>query len=231
MDKKSKSTKEESKDRKARNIFYLIGGMIVGLFIVYVVASAFFSNVSNWFGSFNTFQYGPLTFSKDTQQGTELYHSAYLFTGQDGRKYRYNFYLINDPRKNNVPVEGDLVFGGEKEIYFSLNTSQMLNCSGILRDVSLIPTFFLNNIFEVEHGFSDFEEAKAGNLTYLTCESKPNNKVISIEPGPKTKIVREGNCYRVQVANCELLDAAEKFQVQAVIDTVKNRGTLEGGLY
>ncbi|MDP3881789.1 MAG: hypothetical protein Q8Q31_02830 [Nanoarchaeota archaeon] len=231
MDKNAKNSKEEKKERKVRNLFYLIAGMIVGLLIVYIIASVFFSNVSNWFGSFDTFQHGPLTFTKDGQQGTTLYHAAYLFTGKDGRKFRYNMYLINDPRKNKVPVEGDLIFGGEKKIFVSLNTSNMLNCSGILRDVSLIPTFFLNNLFEMEHGFSDFEEAKASNLTYLTCESQPNDNVISIEPGTRTKIVREGNCYRVKVANCELLEAAEKFQVQAVTDTVKNRGTLEGGLY
>ena len=231
MEKNAKITQEERKERRIRSFFYLIAGMIVGLLIVYIIATVFFSNFSNWFGSFNTFQQGPPTFTKDEQQGTGLYHASYIFTSENGRKFRYNMYLINDPRKNKVPVEGDLIFEGEKKIYVSLNTTNMLNCSGILRDVSLIPSFFLNNLFEVEHGFADAEDAQTNNLTYLTCESKPDSKVVSIEPGKTTKIVREGNCYRVKVANCKLLDAAEKFQVRAVTDTVRNRGTLEGGLY
>jgi hypothetical protein len=225
------NNKQERKERKVKTFFYLLAGIIVGLFLVYIIASVFFSNVSIWFNSFDSFQYGPLTFAKDDGQGSELYHATYMFTTDDNRRFRYNMYLIKDPRKNNVPVEGDLIFGGEKEIFFSLDTSAMLNCSGILRDVSLLPTFFLNNIFSVEHGFADKDEAKASNLTYISCASLPNKNVVSIEPGPQTKIVREGRCYRVIVSDCQLLDAAEKFQVQAVTDTLKNRGTLERGVY
>ncbi len=228
MEKSKKN--EDLKEKKVKSGFYLIAGIIVGLIVVYVVASLIFGNINSWVSSFDTFQYGPLTFTKDSQQGSPLYHAAYLFTDHN-RNFRYNLYLIEDPRKNTVPVEGDLVFDGSRKVYFSLNTSSLLNCSGILRDVSLLPNFLLNNVFEVEHGFADKNEAQANNLSYLTCESLPNQKVISIEPGNQTRIVREGNCYRVEVANCDLLSAAEKFEVQAITDTVKYKGTLANGLY
>jgi len=50
---------------------------------------------------------------------------------------------------------------------------------------------------------------------------------VMVAAGDETKIEKSGNCYDIRVANCEILQALEKFEVQALVDA-KNRRLAEG---
>ncbi|MEK6893163.1 MAG: hypothetical protein AABX07_03075 [Nanoarchaeota archaeon] len=221
---KSKSINKEESERSVRLIFYLVLGIAVGTLLVYFIFSVFFSNITLFS---NTFKYKSLPFTKENNMGLTIYHYTYTYQIDNGQTIKNNILLRKDPRKNNVPVEGKITFEGERKIYSTINTTGLLNCSSILRDSSYIPYFLVNNLFVVVIGSVDEAEAQASNVTHITCEKYPNDKVIFIQEGNETKITRKGNCFILSVANCELLEASEKFEVQAIIDAKEQAGLLK----
>ena len=79
-------------------------------------------------------------------------------------------------------------------------------------------SFFNQNGYNVLPAVADRNTAHANNLSYITCYNHPSNPVILINDGNETKITVENNCFNVEVANCEILNAVEKLQVQSIID-------------
>ncbi len=216
-------TKKEESEKSIRLVFYLVLGIAVGFLLLYFIFSVFFSNISL---SSNAFKYKSLPFTKENYAGVNVYHYTYSYQTDNGQTITNNILLRKDPRKNNVPVEGKIIFEGERKIYSTINTSGLLNCSSILRDSSYIPYFLVNNMFNVTIGTIDEAEAQASNVSYITCEKYPNDKVIFIKAGNETRITREGNCFILSVANCELLEVSEKFEVQAILDAKEKAGLL-----
>jgi hypothetical protein len=216
--------KEGIKEGKARMWFYLALGIIVGLIILYFIFSVFSVNINNLLGKAKTFKYNGLDFIIETENGATLYHHSYLIKYEKSKAYKNNIFLRKDPRKNKVPVEGKILFLGERVIYSTMNTSGLLNCSDILRDVSFIPYFLTNNLYDVIVSLADEKEAKESNVLFVTCEKDTDKKIIFIKAGNETRIVKEGNCTTIMVANCELLDASEKLQVQYLIDERERLG-------
>jgi hypothetical protein len=229
---KKAEEKKEVKETKARMGFYLVAGFVVGVIILYFLFSIIFSNAPFWLANASSFKYYGLEFSKENNQGIDLFHHTYYVKNKLGETmFRNNVYLRIDPRKNEVPVEGKLIFEGDKDIFITINTTGFLKCKDILRDSSFLPTFFINNLFNVSIAIADEEEAQKSKISYVNCETNPKKKVIYIQTGNQTRIKRDGNCYNVVVANCELLSAAEKLQVRALIDAKEAYGNQTNGLF
>lgn len=222
MDKKNIHINEKTQNAREKNAnlwFYLILGIITGTVILYFVFSVFFANMGYFFNKESKFEYKNLTFYIEDLQGLTLYHYAYSSQAENGVVYDNNLYLRTDPRKNNISVEGKLLFGVNSTVYLTMNTSGLLNCPSIQRDASIIPFFLATNSLNTLIGLADETEAKTSNISYITCDKYPNSDVISIKAGNETKISKNNNCFAITIANCELLEASEKFEVQTIIDT------------
>jgi hypothetical protein len=70
-------------------------------------------------------------------------------------------------------------------------------------------------------GNLDFWEAGIKKDLWATCENKPGNKVIEILKGNKTQVTIDGKCYRIEVNDCQILEATEKLEVQSLVDAKK----------
>ena len=108
------SEKESKKNRKRSNkeIYWIIGTMIIILGVMYlaqIIAA-----------ELRTFNYQGLTFTKEKFEKIPVFHYYYFFNN-DGQAYKYNLFLREDPRKNIVLVEENLIFSGERTIYLSIN--------------------------------------------------------------------------------------------------------------
>jgi len=59
----------------------------------------------------------------------------------------------------------------------------------------------------------DKEQAEKYNITYVDCSlNAPYSAILFVE-GEENKINREGDCYLLEVKNCEMLRVAERFIV------------------
>ena len=215
VEKKEKNlTKKEDKIKPNNNEFY----WIIGIMIFIIVALALIATISK---GMNSFKYDGLTFTKEKFGEIPIFH-YYYYAGRQGREHQYNIYLRIDPRKNNVSVTGELDYPEiGSAVYVSLNSTGFSECNNVLREMHTIADFLNGNDYVVKAGNPDEDFAKQTNITYATCESKPDNLVILITPGNETKIFSTDNCRLITVNNCELLPAIEKFITKSLVEAKK----------
>jgi len=213
MPKKKKKNKRVRKIEK--ELLYIIGFMVF-LVVVFLVASSIFK-------SFNSFEYEGLTFTKERAGEIPIYHYYYYFTNPKNELIQYNLYLRNDPRENNVPVEGDDISFGENEVVFiSVNASELQKCKQGVLAIGSLSSFLTDNQIFVKSGNLDFWDAGNKRQDWITCENRPKNLVIEISEGEETKINIDENCHEITVNNCEILQATEKYEIQSIIDARKS---------
>lgn len=211
MVEKINKKKERKLEKELLGILIFLGVLVV----VFIVASAYFK-------SLNYFEYKGLTFSKKKLGEIQLFHHSYYVKTLDGQLAQYNFYLRNDPRTNNVLIEGksNLLSAGSV-VYLSVNSEGLQECRYGSLAVGTLSSFMTDNQMRVIAGNLDFWQAGARRDLWATCENKPGNRVVEILKGNETKVKIERNCYKVEVANCEILEAIEKLEMQSLIDAKK----------
>lgn len=214
-EKPKKDTEEKPLDMQklSKEAMWMIA-IMVGL-IAFVLV--FFFSVN----SMKSFDYKGLTFTREKFGDLDVYHH-YFYFNYLGQTYQYNLYLRNDPRRNKVPVEGDIIgllgIRRNNAVYVSIDNNNLMNCTNSSIAVASISSFLTNNKIMMRGALPDKEEAEAKNTTYADCENNPDDMVIMILSGEETKVSSKGNCYTITAVNCEILDAVEKFEVQAIID-------------
>lgn len=193
----------------------------MGLAVILALAVIFIASYYI-FGSIGTVKYEGLTFTKENAGAFYVYHYYYHFV-KDEQQYQYNLYLRTNPAKNNVSVSGgEIYFDYDKMNYISINSTGLTQCSDSSLAIAQLSSFLIDNQLDMKVGVSNMAEAKENNLTYISCGSQTDGPVISIQSAEKSSIEIDGSCYKINVANCEILPAVEKFEVKSIIDA-KNR--------
>ena len=132
-------------------------------------------------------------------------------------------YLRSDPRKNSVPFTGNVVYYPQSFTYLSVNATSLDKCSNSSLAIAGLASFLTSNDILVKGATPDKELANLTKVKFANCQTHPLNPVIIVQEGKETKIEKQtDNCYVISVANCEILEAIEKFQLRSVIDA-KNR--------
>ena len=212
-----KENKKKKLPRVDKEIYWIFG--VMALIVVVFIAFSFI------FQSLRTFEYQGLTFTKDASGPVTFYQYYYSLLTRDGKIRQFTLNLREDPRKNNVPVEGEIFFKRGKFVYVTLNETGLAECPFAQPAVGSLATFIVGNDYDMQAGTPDIKEAEEKGRKYVTCENRPEHIVILIQKGNETKITKQDNCHIMNINNCEINPAIEKFMVQAILDG-KNR-TLE----
>lgn len=215
-DSEDNSKKENKKaERRIEKELLWILAFITFLVVLFFVASAYFK-------SFNVIKYEGLSFTKEQLGEIPVYHYYYYFENKQGGLIKYNLYLRNDPSMNDVPVEGDVNLEHNR-VFLSVDTLGLKECPQSILAVAGISAFLRDNQFNVLSGNPNFYDAGSENLDWVTCENKKGeNIVIILKEGDETKINIDGRCHTISVANCEVLEAVEKYEVQSIVDAKKS---------
>jgi len=221
MNKKTKKEEQETikeekttKKEKSQTKWFLL--TLLGIFISFLIFYYLLTPSSN-------FKYGGLSFNTEKYGNILLYHYSYIIENPATKKeYLYNLYLRKDPRKNKIPIYGEIKFFRDKKIYISIDETWASKCEDSVLAAALISQFFSGNFFEVKGAVLNKEFAEKQNFTFANCEEPPNEQKIIILEGNESKIEKKEDCYTISVANCEILSAVEKFVVQTIIDA-RNR--------
>ncbi|MEK6928861.1 MAG: hypothetical protein AABW65_02820 [Nanoarchaeota archaeon] len=206
--------KKPKKNSKNQEFRYIIAAM-TSLIIVFLVFYLLFQGAK-------TIRYEGLTFTKTKLGEIPLYHYYYYFTGDDGQQYKYNLYLRNNPKKNNVSINGEIAYPRGTYVYLAINTSNLLQCPNLLRDIHSLSSFLHDNLaysnIGLLSGVPDEQQAVENNITHVSCETYPNNVVITLQSGSETKIEKIENCHIVSISQCQTTEAIEKFEVKSILD-------------
>lgn len=207
MTEKAKKKTEKILEKDIVRVLIFIGGLVV----VFLIATAIFRSMNN-------FEYEGLSFTKIKAGQIPIYHYSYYFTDNVGKIVQYNLYLRTDPRTADVPIDGLIDLQKNNQVYLSINSSGLSQCTYSPLAVGNFAGFLSGNGFKVVGGSADFWEAGLNRREWTTCENKPNDNVITVNAGNITQINVNGSCYKIEVNNCEILEALEMFQVRAIID-------------
>ena len=218
MTNKKKRKKEEKKElnKSKRHDLYWILGAIFILTVVFLISYVAFNR-------FNNFQYNGLTFTRERFGDIPVFHHYYYFK-YAGETYKYNLFLRNDPRKNMVPITGRAVdkgieFTTGNNVYVSVDPTGLVGCEYGSVGISQLSSFLADNQLKIKGASPVKEIADELNVSYVTCSTHPTDSVIIIKGGDETSInYAKNSCVVISIAQCQVLEAIEKFQVKAVLD-------------
>ena len=207
---KAKEEKDTKIDKQLKKYLpLLIGlGVLVVVFVVFYFAFAGLGKV----------KYEGLTFIKERYGDVQVYHYSYVTEISSGRVRAIDVFVRGNPAENEVPIDSKIIYPTGKNVYLSINSTEINMCEDTMIAIAGLSGFLANNEIPLKAGTPDREESKRNNSTYLTCASYPSSLTISLKAGEETKITRTGNCYNIEVSNCEILPALEKFIVQSIVD-------------
>jgi hypothetical protein len=215
MEQKIKKQIKERKIEKEILGVLIFLGVLIGVFVI----------ASSYFKSLNYFEHDGLTFSKKRVGNIEVFHHNYYLKVAD-KLINYNFYIHGDPRYNEIAIDGDRsrLLAPGAVVYVTVNSDGLQQCRSAPLAVGSLSSFLSDNQMKVIGGNLNFWDVPIKNDKWITCENKPGNRVVEIFEGNETKVTIKGNCYRVSVNNCEILEATEKLEVQTLVDAKKSRG-------
>ena len=187
-------TKEENKI--LRNIFMLIGGVIILILAGYLIID----NVKN-------FEYKSVLFKTvkfcDIEPCLILYQTTFPVIS-NGKNAEYNIYLRNDPRKLD-----SIIFNGKMNLFgdMVINSTGDFNCDGD----GVIAVANMVNFYELL-GTNIFKNETLG------CNNQDKYTFVQILEGNETKIEQIGfSCYNIEINNCEILEGTERFLIESFI--------------
>lgn len=186
--------KEENKI--LRNIFILVGGIIVLILIGYLIIE----NVKE-------FKYQGISFTTvkfcDIEPCLILYQTTFPVIS-DGKNAEYNIYLRNDPRKlDKITFNGKMNLFGDMVI----NSTGDFTCDGD----GIIAVANMVNFYELL-GTNIFKNETLG------CDNQNKYTFVQILEGNETKIEQIGfSCYNIEINNCEILEGTERFLIESFI--------------
>lgn len=214
------NTSEKQSKLFNKQLAWVIFGMVAIL--------AVFFGAQAYFQSFNHFSYEGLSFAREIAGGTKtafvvsggipFYHHYYHFRKPDGSTVKYNLYLRIDPRENKVPINGNISFIKGQKTYISVNASG-LQCENATIAIAGLASFLNDNQIQIKGASPDPKIAEDAKSEVVTCDTHPETVVIIIQAGNETRIDQTTKtCYVITAANCEILQATEKFIVQTILD-------------
>ncbi len=218
MEEKEKENNLDNKYQFNKKEIYVILWVMAGLFALLFIGVAFFRSI-------NSFEYEGLTFTKERFGEIPVFHYYYYINNPITGKAvaKYNLYLRNDPRENNVPIEGEIKFlTPERYTYISINGTGLTECPQSSLAIGNLAAFLTNNQLSVKGASAEPDVAERDKTLYINCDNTKDRVVILFQSGNETKIEKEGDmCHIVTVSNCEILKAVEKFELQSLLDARK----------
>ncbi len=198
-----KSSKEEFK--QVKNLFLVIGFLV----IIFLGVFIFINSVKhfNYDGlDFNVIQEGELIFYQTTVPHTIIGKITGKVVNND-----YNFYFRNDPRKlRSVAFDGELNLKKK----WVLDFEEEFNCDGdgIIAVANLVSLLDLM-------GVESMKDETAG------CDPDGRYTFLRLQPGDETSIEQFGpSCYNLNINDCEILEATEKYMIEIISMATKNLG-------
>ena len=179
------------KQEKQIRIFIIVMlALLVFLFIVYAFIRATLK-----------FNYAGLEFEKVRQGELILYRTDVfpVFLREDPRELR------DIEVKERIILQKKIGIGGEKELLESCEDSTIA--------ATTLSIFYGKTGLQPFSASVNKTESEEFGISYVECGLGADYSVINLVKGGENKISKKGNCYTLEVKDCEVMDVTERFIV------------------
>jgi hypothetical protein len=207
---------EKIKSRDKQSLIFL--GIFAALILIVIFALAFK-------GMGSKFTYEGIKFTKG-QQGSVIFYTAKVpLINPQGTVYKYaEIDFRNDPRKlKSIPVNIEEIKVNADKVFYTAYDNLKICEDNMLAAVNLDTFLSDTGIKNKRSGLANESYARETNLTYVNCNTNPENTVLLIKNGPETKIEQTAeNCYEIISNDCDILQAIERFQLAVLEQHMKS---------
>jgi hypothetical protein len=201
--------RKEKKDKYESQLKWILA--ILGIVIAIIAAILIVEMGSS------KFEYLGVKFEKIKQGSRIEYDARFPLIDSSGKVTAYMpFTFSEDPRKlRDIEINGILKL--KKSVAFSATKEIIMGkCDDSILAPSRLNSFLAGaglNINEYTVAVNK-TEADERNLAYSECNnSNEKFSVVLFEKGEKDIIIKDGNCYRLQIANCNFMNVTERFMM------------------
>ena len=175
-----------------------------------------------WAESNKSFQYSQIDWFVESDENPITYHGRFPSLGIND--LNYNIFLREDPRKNKVPVVGNISTFNFKNTGIITMTPEIDACRGELPRAMFDISAFVRQgigIKKLVAGSTDKDIANESQRVFARCDNLPNRTIIVFGVGEQSIVQDEENpyCYYINIENCDDISPVEKFMVQSIKDS------------
>jgi len=208
--------------------------IIMFLLIVSVLAGHWIIQESN------KFEYKDLEFYRTDEGGLIVYRSLLGYATAGGETVPFVLKLRNSPKElEKIPINANITLD-KKKVVLSLSP-EIANCSNTTRSIMDASITFKAFGREVSAATTDEDFHEENDVPLIDCGDSVDKNVIIIKEGIKTRIkedktevtniiitssgrrteIKNRNCYIIEVANCEIQEAYERFILDFIANSVR----------
>lgn len=188
---------------------------VIVVIIFMVLAFAAFLLFYFIFKNAGAFVYEGIRFQKTESKGLVLYHGK-IGMKIGGNTFNYNLYFRNDPRKlASIPANISSILRRTGYISFEPKIS---DCYG-----SNIAAYNLASLLgalgmDVKGATTSHTVAIDESIPERDCADALNKTIIVLQHSNETYIQQKGECYTINIANCNVIGASEAFMLAIIKD-------------
>jgi len=204
---RKKKRKVEKEEKQIRTIFIMMVCLVLLIFLVYLLIE-----------STKKFEYIDLEFRKVKKGDLNLYYTKFPVRDLSGeiRGYR-GFYFREDPRAlEDIKIDGKIKL--KKDAALAAD-SDISGCEDSILAASTLTLFLQTAGVKSFGATTDKVEAIRYGRSYVNCGEKNSillndYTIISFKESNETRIEQRNNgCYIINVANCDIMNATERFMM------------------
>lgn len=204
----SPEVRRKREEKQTRVVFF---GMV--LLIVFFISFIIFYRQAS------TFTYEGLKFEKvRTEGGLALYKTTLQFARQEG-VFSFDLYFRNDPKQlEDIPFNASIILRNRGFVSFDPRVS---SCYGSNIPAVELGTFLGALGMKVQGATTDANVSEEKGVDLKRCEDAVNATIIILQESDYNGIEQDGECYILNIANCNVLPVAEKFIFETTLQLVE----------
>lgn len=205
-DSEVKKAKKQNRQTKIMVVIMII--LLTSVFLTYWIAQ-----------KRKTFEYKGMKFYKEKEGHLVFYKSMLGYVTWGGESVPFVLKLRDDPRGlESIKVEGKIKnFRTNTVISLSPAIADCKDTVRIMVDFSMtLGAFGL----KTSAATTDETYSEKNNVPLITCKDAHRKTVIVMEEADETKIVKTGDCYIMQIKNCEVQESFEKFILEFISNSM-----------
>jgi len=192
---------EKKYEKQLKYILIILAGIIIMVFAMYFISQ-----------SSKNFEYLDLNIQKIQMGKLNLYYVEFPLKDVTGNVVGYSAsYFRADPRKlGDITIDGKIRL---KTTTALVADSEVVHCEDSILAGASLAQFLGKAGVKTIGATSNKTEAQELKMEYATCKDTSKYSVVEFRNSTETKITQNGDCYIVEVANCNIMNASERFMI------------------